>query len=319
MHWTTMLLALAAVPGVALAGPTVLTLSGRVLTSSGEPLAGLVDVEYRLVDDAGQVQWNESIDTVFVDGHFATPLGATTTLDPERLEDAVAVVLMDGTTELHRAPLRSAPYSLAVDGAVRLVDAQTVCDAARAGSLRYIDGEVQSCDGSAWSALASAASVTSKVVGFAHARDAVPRSMSGTIPWDDSTPQSNEGSELLSVTITPKEVGNLLVFKGMVHWVEPSNTADYFTVALFRQGASSAVATASDGASNGNGRCTANGYSQICTVPFLFTMPAPSTNAETFVVRVGINSGPVYINRSIAGRRLGGSLASTLSVTEISQ
>ena len=58
---------------------------------------------------------------------------------------------------------------------------------------------------------------------------------------------------------------------------------------------------------------------QICTVPIHFSMVANTTNALTFHLRVGLNNGNVYINQSFNGRRLGGTLASTLSVMEIAR
>lgn len=302
----------------ALAGPTVLTHSGRLVDVTG-PLSGVHTLDFAMLNAQGVQVWSEQRPTIVEDGYYAATLGTVSPLDPARLGDGLTVVVTESGVELDRAPLRAVPVTLAVDGAVRLVDTASACTASRAGGIRYHGGTVEVCDGTGWSALASAATPRNSVVGYAYAHDTVARSLSGSIPWDDSVPQSSEGSQLLQVSLTPKASGNLLRFQGTVNWVEPSNTADYFTVALFESGSSAAIATASDGASNGNGRCTANGYAQVCTLPFQFVWPAPSTSPQTFTLRVGLNTGSVYINQTVGGRRLGGSLTSTLSVTEFSQ
>lgn len=153
---------------------------------------------------------------------------------------------------------------------------------------------------------------------FQYAQTNQPLILQGTFPWNDSVPQITQGNQLLSVTITPRAANNLLVFEGLVHWTEGTNTSDYFTIAIFQEGLSNALASFSDAASNGNGRCTANGYyPQICTQPFRFIAPAGTTSATTYHLRVGLNAGNVWINTSYAGRRHGGTLYSTFSVMEI--
>jgi hypothetical protein len=142
----------------------------------------------------------------------------------------------------------------------------------------------------------------------------------GIFPWNDSVPQITQGNQLLSVTITPKAATNVLVFEGLVHWTEAVNHSDYLTIAIFQEGTSDAIATFSDGASNGNGRCTANStYPQICTQPFRFVSPAVTTSSTTYQLRVGLNAGSVAINTSAGGRRHGGKLYSTFSVMEIAR
>lgn len=158
------------------------------------------------------------------------------------------------------------------------------------------------------------------VVDFRYAQTSSPLTITGTFPWDDTIPQITEGGEVVSLQITPKKVGNLLVFSGVVNWEEPTNTANYLTLGLFRAGTSDAIATAADGASNGNGRCTGNDtYDQICALPIRFTAVAASTTAQTYSLRIGLDGGPVRVNHGFKGRRLGGVLVSSLQVTEIAQ
>ena len=191
------------------------------------------------------------------------------------------------------------------------------CDGSRAGRIRFTGATFEGCDGTAWRGLGQFASGAGEGYSYAFAQTNAALTLSGRIPWDDTAPLNTEGSPLLSVTITPRRAASLLVLEGTVHWVEPSNHSDYMTVALFRDGNPEAIASATDGASNGNGRCTANGgYDQICTMPIRFTIPARTMAPVTFRMRAGLNGGAVRINQGIRGRRLGGTLYSTLSVTE---
>lgn len=161
----------------------------------------------------------------------------------------------------------------------------------------------------------------SGIVNFEYARTNQAMTLTGTIPWNDQAPQAAQGSELLSVTITPKSATDLLVFDGQVNWSEGnSNTSNYLTFALFQEGVNEAIFTATDGASNGNARCTANSsYPQICTQTFHFITQAPGTAATTYRLRVGLDGGQVWINSSFNGRQLGGTLYSTLSVMELAK
>jgi len=205
-----------------------------------------------------------------------------------------------------------------VTTATARVTDQGACGAS--GTLGYAGGTLYVCDGSAWRALLDSAgtSATQRVLDFQYAQTAAAQSLPTVIPWDNSVPQATEGNALLQVTITPKAANNLLVFEGVVNWTEPSNTSDYFTAAVFRAGQADAIATFSDGASNGNGRCTGNGtYDQICTMPVYFVATAPSAAAQTYTLRVGLNGGPVSINQGHNGQRLGGTLTSYFSVTEL--
>lgn len=168
--------------------------------------------------------------------------------------------------------------------------------------------------------LSAQAGAAGGVADYRYSQTSAALNLTGTIPWDDTAPQITEGTELLTVTITPKKAANLLVVAGTINWAEPTNHSDYLTVALFRDAGANAIASAVDASSNGNGRCTATpGYPQVCTLPFRFTTVAGSTAATTLRLRVGLNGGNVYINQGADGRKLGGALYSTLSVTEIKQ
>jgi hypothetical protein len=198
------------------------------------------------------------------------------------------------------------------------ITGQGTCSAA--GTLGWASNTLHVCDGTSWKAIvdASSSSATNKVVDFQYAQRTDAVSLPGNFPWDNTIPQITEGSQVLQLTITPKATGNLLKFEGVVNWSEPSNTANYFTIGAFRVGTSNALATWADAASNGNGRCTANGtYTQVCSTPIRFVLPAPDTTAQTYTLRVGLDGGSVFINQGESGQRLGGTLTTSFSVMEI--
>ncbi|HEX5749158.1 MAG TPA: collagen-like protein [Archangium sp.] len=158
------------------------------------------------------------------------------------------------------------------------------------------------------------------IVDFQYAQTSQPLSLPSTFPWNDSIPQITQGNQLLTVTLTPKTATNVLVFEGLVHWAEPTNHSDHLTIAIFQEGMSDAIATFSDGATNGYARCAADRiYPQICTQPFRFVALAGATSTRTYQLRVGLNAGNVLINTSFNGRKHGGKLHSTFSVMEIAK
>ena len=311
-------LLLCAVPALAAAAPQVITHSGRALDVNGEPVNGAQTAVFRLYDALDQMRWEETHTVVFADGYYAVPLGSTTPFDPALFAEELELGVVVGGSALGREPLAAVPHALSVDGAVRVSASPPVCDATTRGSLRWQSNALEVCAEEGWTALADAGQVGSGMVDYVYAENASGQSLSGTIPWDDSVPQISEGGRVVQVSITPKSASNLLVFDGIVHWTEPTNTANYLTLALYRQGQSGALSSAVDAASNGNGRCTGNpSYPQICSMPFHVTLPAGSTSPQTYELRLGLDVGPVYINQGFNGRKLGGTLRSSLSITEI--
>ena len=273
-----------------------------------------------------------------LDGVYAAKQTCTT--DQVLMADAIGAWVCTDSTAL---PLSEAAVDLAVANngyalATDLASLNTTVTGTT-GSMSTLQGNVATINTNVTSAQASlitastnAATVqgnlaaltaqagSTGVEDYRYAQTAAPLNLAGTIPWDDTVPQITEGTELLAVSITPKKATNLLVVDGTVNWTEPANTGDYFVAALFRDAGVNAIASAVDGASNGNARCTADAvHSEVCTLPFRFTLVAGSTAATTLRLRVGLNGGNVYINQGVNSRKLGGALYSTLSITEIAQ
>lgn len=126
------------------------------------------------------------------------------------------------------------------------------------------------------------------------------------MPFDDTIPQITEGAEFLTRTITPTSATSKLRIDIVLNG--SCSTTSYITVGLFRDSTATALAAASKYGTNGS-------YEQVvlsCLVD------AGSTAATTFRVRAGQHTaGTLTVNGDGGARRLGGSMATTITVTEI--
>lgn len=129
-----------------------------------------------------------------------------------------------------------------------------------------------------------------------------------TIPHDDTIPQSNEGYEILTCSITPKSSTSKLLIQVVVPVSEPSNTGDYGCLALFRDSGTDAIACMSMVL-----------YTSLASVPTTLNVQvnSGSTAATTFKVRVGNNAGSISINGDNGARKYGGVQVSSITITEI--
>ena len=137
--------------------------------------------------------------------------------------------------------------------------------------------------------------------------------ISATIPADSTIPQSSEGTQVLTATITPTSSGNTLEVEAVVHGSELTNVGDSILVALFRDAGADAVAASFVGGMNGGGNNLTSG-----TAVIRYRVAAGSTAATTFTVRAGNNTGSMTLNATHQNINLGGLIASTLTVREIS-
>lgn len=126
------------------------------------------------------------------------------------------------------------------------------------------------------------------------------------MPFDDTIPQITEGAEFLTRTITPTSATSKLRIDIVLNG--SCSTTSYITVGLFRDSTATALAAASKYGVSGS-------YEQVvlsCLVD------AGSTSATTFRVRAGQHTaGTLTVNGDGGARRLGGAMATTITVTEI--
>jgi len=127
------------------------------------------------------------------------------------------------------------------------------------------------------------------------------------IPNDDTIPQNDEGTEFLTLAITPTNASNKLKIEVTGLWT--SDAAGWLIVALFQDSTAGALAVSHD-------------YDSVATAVvnhgLSHFMTAGTTSATTFKVRVGPHSSAtVTMNGEDEGRRFGGVLGSSITITEI--
>lgn len=132
------------------------------------------------------------------------------------------------------------------------------------------------------------------------------------IPGDNTIPQSTEGTEVLSVSITPKKSTNYLLIEAHLTGCETSNVGDYIVAALFRDSGADALAVGLVAGMGGGAASLTDGQ---CWVRL--RVLAGSTSATTFKIRAGNNNGQGYLNANHNLFTFGGKINSTLTVTEI--
>ncbi len=131
-------------------------------------------------------------------------------------------------------------------------------------------------------------------------------SFSALIPADDTIPQISEGTEILTVTITPKSATNILVID--THLTVNASTSATAIAALFQDANVNALAASMQVAAAG----------AVESIRIRHTMVAGTVAATTFRMRAGVNTASnVTVNGAAGARLLGGVLLSSISVMEM--
>lgn len=133
---------------------------------------------------------------------------------------------------------------------------------------------------------------------------------SATIPNDDTIPQITEGTQFMSLAITPKNALNILEVEVVFFGVEATNTSDGIIVALFKDSDAPAIAAGS--------QSSAGTLPVPSLVTFKHRQVAGGTAEQTFKVRAGLDAaGTIVFNGgSGTGRKFGGVIASSIKITE---
>ncbi len=125
------------------------------------------------------------------------------------------------------------------------------------------------------------------------------------LPWDDSIPQITEGTEFMTLAITPLATTNKLKIEVAI--LLSASVTDRVTVALFQGATAKALAAVAVD-------CTA--AAQIL-VTFTHYMDAGTTSSTTFRVRAGMDGvGTLTFNGVGGARKLGGIAASSITISE---
>lgn len=151
---------------------------------------------------------------------------------------------------------------------------------------------------------------TGQIVSSAYGTYTSNSTLSATIPFDDTIPQSGEGTEIISVAYTPKSATNKLRFhfRGTA---AGSGGATQAIAALFKNSDADALAT---------GWVTTSSADHGDVIEFRHEMTTGSTSAATFKVRAGPGSTTAFnvrFNGSSSARLFGGTMNASLLIEEI--
>lgn len=146
-----------------------------------------------------------------------------------------------------------------------------------------------------------------KLVQVQSSIDGAYASGSTTIPLDDTIPQSNEGTQFYTVSITPTNTNNTILLLGSL--VLYPSTSINASSALFQDSTANAIASS-------NPAYLGGGTWEMLHI--MHSMTAGTTSATTFKLRAGpASAATIYVNGNNSARLLGGTLRSGLLVLEI--
>lgn len=146
-----------------------------------------------------------------------------------------------------------------------------------------------------------------RVIQVVHVVETAYTTGSTIMPIDNTIPQITEGTEFMSLAITPTSATNKLLIT--VNAVLAPSTSDWITGALFQDSSTDAIASwsAYQSEAGGTANCNFNHY-----------MTAGTTSETTFKFRAGQGlAGTTYINGNSGGGFFNGTCASTMTITEI--
>ena len=130
----------------------------------------------------------------------------------------------------------------------------------------------------------------------------------GTIPLDDSIPQSGEGNEFMSLAITPKSATNILIIDVILFGGLSIGNADLI-VGIFQDSGANAVAADAYYMATATGRMT---------IPVRHRMAAGTTSSTTFKVRAGgSGAGTTTFNGFSSARMFSTVTKSSIVITEV--
>lgn len=173
------------------------------------------------------------------------------------------------------------------------------------------DGKILTSDASGTASWQSGA-----ILQVVYSEVTIPVPGTGLIPYDNTIPQITEGFEFITATITPKSASSYLLVEVNTTMSESTNTSDWLIGAVFRDANPNAIVAGFTDMAWQLSVGAANNYSESPMV-LKKRVASGSTAPTTFRFRAGGNAGPVEINRFGGTQYLGGSIITTMTVTEI--
>jgi len=277
--------------------------------SQAVALAGGLTMTARQIDEAkgANVAAVAGTTTIWVtDGNFIHVTGAETITSFGTAAQAgiERTVVFDGACVLtHNATsliLPTAANITCAAGDVAIVRAETTANARVTNFYRK--------DGTALVSATAANALSGSVIQTVTATLATVQTGTTTVPNDDSIPQSGEGTEFLTASITPNNTSNTLLITFQCPIIACSGTVRVIG-ALFQDATAGALSA---------GYITFGAADQAQQFHLSYKMAAGTTSSTTFKIRIGPESAStVTINGESAGRKLGGVAITSIVIQEI--
>jgi len=215
----------------------------------------------------------QDIDTAFIDlkgGTTGQVLAKASATDLDFVwSNADPLTILDAKGDLISATAADTPARLAVgtNGQILTADSTTAT-------------------GLKWSNAAAA----SKVVQMVNVQTGAVATGTGTIPFDDTIPQSSEGTQFMSLSITPTSASNILVID-VIAFVAPNQQVT-MQGALFQDSNANALAASVQVVSTNNDRVQLDAFRHY--------MVAGTTSATTFKYRSAkASASEVFLMREV--------------------
>lgn len=157
-----------------------------------------------------------------------------------------------------------------------------------------------------WGAVPAAALPAGTIAQVVNTQSGAVATGATVIPDDDTIPQNTEGDEYITRAITPISASNKLRID--VAFCGGVSSGTLITVALFQDTTAGALAC-------GVINTGSNANQSSCY--FTHYMDAGTTSSTTFKVRAGGTAGTTTFNGAAGGRKYGGVIASSITITEI--
>ena len=151
--------------------------------------------------------------------------------------------------------------------------------------------------------------ISGHVVQVVNVEDGAVATTTGTVSYDDTIMQNDEGGEFMTLAITPTSATNKLFINVLGHF-NASTTNKIMTVGLFQDSTADALAmqTSTESISN-----------SPLPIPLNHFMTAGTTSSTTFKVRAAPDTAATltFNGRDGTNRRGAGTYASTITIMEI--
>ena len=135
----------------------------------------------------------------------------------------------------------------------------------------------------------------------------------GVMPFDDTIPVQTDGTQILTLTITPTEATNRLFITFVASFAaERPASITVAGAALYQDATVNALAVGYLGAQEG-------AFTDRSSAPLTYSMIAGTTSATTFKIRAGVfQAGDhCYVNGYIGARVFGGFSSTTFTIMEV--